>query len=125
MGLVVRCYHNRVTVLVEYHHIGKLPGAYSPLGVDLDQDGAMDVLAVSSFNDWWQEKPTSMVWFKNDGSQQFETHILAHAPTHLLGLDIGHFDDSGKPSFVTGAFHAYPPYDKLSRLTLWQMQPAQ
>ncbi len=103
-----------------YHHIGKLAGAYSPIGMDVDNDGAMDVVAVSSFNNWWDPNAVSMMWFRNEGNLQFSSHILAYEPTHLLSLAVGNFDDSGNKSIVSGAFHAYPPYDKLSRLMLWQ-----
>lgn len=104
-----------------FHRIGDLPGAYSPLGVDLDGDGAMDVVALSAFNEWEKPGAVSMVWFRNDGRQQFTPHVLAHQPTHLLTVDAGDFDRDGRPVLVTGAFHAYPPYAKLSRVMGWRM----
>ena len=66
-------------------------------------------------------KPTavSMVWFKNDGRQNFTPHVLAYQPTHLTTLDAADFDRDGRPTLVTGAFHAYPPYAAMSRVTLW------
>jgi hypothetical protein len=104
----------------KFHRIGDLPGAYSPLGVDLDGDGATDVVALSAFNEWDKPKAVSMVWFKNDGRQNFTPHVLAFKPTHLLTLDAADFDRDGRPVLVTGAFHAYPPYTEMSRLTLWR-----
>ena len=121
----VQWLENRGEGKFQYHHIGKLPGAYSPIGMDVDKDGAMDVIAVSSFNDWWDANAVSMMWFRNEGDQEFSSHILAYEPTHLLSLAVGHFDDSGNPSIVSGAFHAYPPYDKLSRLMLWQRKQSE
>jgi hypothetical protein len=101
------------------HRIADLPGAYSPLGLDLDGDGAMDVVALSGFNTWDKPKAVSMVWYRNDGRQNFTPHVLAYEPTHLISLDAGAFERDGRPTLVTGAFHAYPPYAKLSRVTLW------
>lgn len=103
-----------------FHRVGDLGGAYCPVPVDLDQDGAMDVVAVSNFNDWTNPKSASLMWYRNDGKMNFEPRILANNPTHLLMVDAADFDGSGKPQLVTGAFHGYPPYDRRSRLMLWK-----
>ncbi|HEU5081461.1 MAG TPA: VCBS repeat-containing protein [Opitutaceae bacterium] len=102
-----------------FHRIGNLAGAYSPVCVDLDGDGAMDVLAISAFNDWEKPESVSLMWFKNNGDMTFAPHVLAHTPTHLLTAAVGDFDGSGQVSFITGAMHAYPPYNYIGRLELW------
>lgn len=103
-----------------FHRLGDLAGAYSPLGVDLDGDGHMDVVALSAFNDWAKPGAIAMVWFRNDGRQHFTPHVLAHRPTHLTAIDAADFDRDGRPELVTGAFHAYPPYKDMTRLLLWR-----
>ena len=103
-----------------YHRIGDLPGAYCPVAVDLDRDGALDVVAVSGFNDWKNPSAASLVMFHNDGQMNFTPHILAHAPTHFITCTAADFDGSGQASLITGGFHAYPPYDRMSRLMLWR-----
>ncbi len=107
----------------EYRRLGYLPGAYSPVQCDLDQDGNMDVLAASCFNDWFQPKHESLMWFRNNGDMTFSPRILAYEPTHLLTLAVDVFDDSGKPWIVSGAFHAWPPYEKMTRLSIWKPHP--
>jgi hypothetical protein len=102
------------------HRIGDLPGAYCPVGVDLDEDGFTDVVAVSGFNNWKNPAAASLVFFRNDGKMNFIPHILAHSPTHLITCAAADLDGSGHPSLVTGGFHAYPPYENMSRLTLWR-----
>lgn len=109
--------------LFRYHHIGALPGAYSPVGVDLNADGAMDVVAVSGFNDWKNPQAASLVVFQNDGRMNFAPHILAHAPTHLVSVAAARLDGKDQPPvLVTGGFHAYPPWDRMSRILVWRRQ---
>lgn len=107
-----------------FHRIGDLPGAYSPIGVDFDHDGAIDVVAVSGFNDWKNPKAVSLMLFHNDGKMNFTAFPLAHEPTHLMTLAAGDLDGTGVPVLITGDFHAYPPYEKMSRVTLWRIAPA-
>ena len=106
-----------------YHRIGNLPGAFSPIGVDIDGDGAMDVVAISSFNDWKDPKALSLVAFVNDGQMNFTPHVLARTPIQLMSCAAGDLDGSGRPSIVAGGFYAYPPFDRMGRLTLWQAKP--
>lgn len=105
-----------------FRRIGDLGGAYSPIEADIDRDGHMDVVAIGPFQDWSDPKAESLVWFRNDGQQRFTKYVLAHEPTHLMTVAVGDFDGTGRPTIVTGAFHAYPPYDRKSRLILWRPQ---
>jgi len=103
-----------------YHRIGDLAGAYSPVAVDLDGDGATDVVAVSGFNTWENPLAASLVVFQNDGQSNFTPHVLAHTPTHLLTAAAGDLDGTGRPVLITGGFHAYPPFEHMSRISVWR-----
>jgi hypothetical protein len=105
-----------------YHRIGDLPGAYSPVAADLDGDGAMDVIASTAYSDWNNKdaKVVSLMWLKNDGRMNFTPQILARQPKDLISVAAGDFDGTGRPSLVTGGFYIYPPFDNISRLTLWR-----
>jgi hypothetical protein len=118
----VQWLENKGDGFFSYHRIGDLPGAYSPVGVDLDGDGAMDVVAVSAYSDWnnRNQNVVSLMWFRNDGKMNFEPRVLARMPKDQITLAAGNFDKSGKPSLVTGGFYIYPPYDAMGRITLWR-----
>lgn len=103
----------------QYHRIGYLPGAYGAIDFDLDKDGDQDVVAVSSFNTWSDLEAESMVWFENLGKLTFAKRVLAHHPIQLLTVDIADFGETGGSSLVTGGFHAYPPFERMSRISIW------
>jgi hypothetical protein len=104
----------------KYHRIGDMAGAYSPVGVDLDGDGNIDIVAVSGFNDWNDPESASLVVFQNDGHMNFTPHVLAHVPTHLITVAAADLDGNGSPVLITGGFHAYPPWENMSRISIWR-----
>jgi len=115
----VQWLENDGTGSFSYHHIGRLSGAYSPLPIDIDNDGDCDLVAVSGFNDWNSEGAVAMKCFENMGNEVFVSRVLAFEPTHLVVVDGADIDNDGKIELVTGSLHFYPPYDSLSRVTLW------
>lgn len=104
----------------KFHRVGSLPGAYAPCAADFNGDGHIDLLAVSCFADWSDPDAISMMVWLNDGKQNFTPVPLANRPTHLVTAAIGDLDGNGVPVIVTGGFHAFPPYDKMSNITLWR-----
>ncbi len=116
----VQWLENKGNLKFTYHRIGDFPGAYFANAVDVDRDGDLDVAVVSGFNKWDDPAAQSMIWFENDGKMAFKARDLASTPTHLLVLDTADMDGDGWVDFVTGGMHAYPPFDRMSRVLLWQ-----
>jgi hypothetical protein len=103
-----------------FHRVGDFPGAYSPVVADLKGDGHQDIVSCSGFNDWSDKKAVSLMAFENDGNNNFTPRILAHAPTHLIVVKAADMFNDGRIELITGAFVFYPPYDRVSRVTLWE-----
>jgi hypothetical protein len=103
-----------------YHRVGDFAGAYSPIVADLNGDGFPDIVASSCFNDWKDKNAVSLMCFENDGNGHFTPQVLAHEPTHLVVVKAAEMYNDGRIQLVTGAFMFYPPYERRSRITLWE-----
>jgi len=110
---------NRGQFRFELRRLVSLQGATSPEAADLDGDGDLDVLLVTSNNDWDNPRAASLLWLENDGKMRFSLRDIATAPTHLGTVAVGDLDGDGRPDAVTGGMHISRPYDRLGRVTLW------
>lgn len=112
-------FENKGNLEFEYHRICNLIGAFCLRPSDIDKDGDMDLFAVSAFNLWDDPASQSFIWMENIGDMQFMKRDITNTPTHLLTLEPGDFNGDGLTDFVTGGMHPYPPFDRMSRVTLW------
>ena len=115
----VQWLENKGNFKFDYHRICTFIGAYNIRPADIDHDGDIDLFAVSAFNLWDNPQAQSFIWLENVGNNRFLQHNIANTPTHLLTLATGDFNRDGLTDFVTGGMHAYPPYDRMGRVTLW------
>ena len=115
----VQWLENRASCASSCTGMVSLQGATSPEAADLDGDGDLDVLLVTSNNDWDDPRPPSLLWLENDGVMRFTLRGIATAPTHLQTVAAGDLDGDGKPDAVTGGMHISRPYDRLGRVTAW------
>lgn len=110
---------NKGNLSFEYHRICNFIGAYNARSLDIDGDGDLDLFAVSAFNLWEKPEAQSFIWVENTGGMHFIEHNIANNPTHLITMELGDFNNNGLMDMVTGGMHAYPPYDRMSRILLW------
>ncbi len=103
-----------------YHRIGKMDGAYGPTARDMDGDGDLDIVTVSEFAFWDRPETPSIVWWEQGDEMSFTKHTIAKSPTHLVTCDVGDMNNDGKPDIVVGGMALYPPFDRITRVALWQ-----
>jgi hypothetical protein len=115
----VQWLENTGNFIFKFHRICNFPGAYNCRPCDIDCDSDIDLFAVSGFNFWEKPESQSFIWMENTGNMQFNVRNIANTPTHLLTLELGDFNNDGLMDMVTGGMHTYPPYDRMSRITLW------
>lgn len=115
----VQWLENKGNLDFEMHRLVNFGGATYARAFDVDNDGDMDIFAVSNFNLWDDPASLSFIWLENIGNMQFVPHPIANNPTHLLKLDIGDFNNDGYIDVITGGMHVFPPNDRLGRITLW------
>jgi hypothetical protein len=77
-------------------------------------------VACSGFNDWNDRKAVCLMAFENDGRNHFTPRVLSRDLTHLIVVKAADLFNDGRTELVTGAFMFYPPYDRVSRVTLWE-----
>ncbi len=105
-----------------YHHVGHLAGAFAPAAADLNGDGSLDLVTVSGYGDWSNPDSVTLMAWLNDGQQNFRPWPLATAPIQLITAAVGDLDGTGVPVIVTGGFHTFPPYERMSSVTLWRQR---
>ena len=112
-------FENKGNLEFEYHRICDLVGAYSLRPADVDLDGDLDLFAVSAFNLWEDLEAQSFIWMENVGNMEYIKRDITNDPTHLIVMEPGDFNGDGLMDFVTGGMYPYPPFDRMSRVSLW------
>lgn len=96
----------------EQKHFLQLNGAYAAMPEDYDQDGDIDIAAISFFPDYQGQPDESFVYYENDGKGNFTMSTFEN-PTmgRWIVMDVGDYDGDNDKDIVLGslAFEVVPP----------------
>ena len=89
----------------------QLNGAYGAIPADYDQDGDIDIAAISFFPDYQNQPEESFVYYQNDGVGNFTLSTIDN-PTmgRWIVMDAGDYDGDGDKDIILGslAFEVVP-----------------
>jgi hypothetical protein len=78
-------------------------GAYKALAVDFDQDGDLDIAAISFFPDFRQNR-SGFAYFENLGEQGFQTYnVFDNTLGRWIVMDTADVNQDNKPDLVLGS----------------------
>jgi hypothetical protein len=84
-------------------------GASKAIARDFDQDGDLDIAAISFFPDYQRQPLCGFVYLENKGNLQFEPSTFKEAAAgHWLTLESGDVDLDGDQDLLLGSFIAAP-----------------
>lgn len=86
-----------------FHSIGRFYGAATAAAGDLDGDGDIDIVAGSWVNFWDDPNRAAIVWYENDGKQNFTVHRIAERPAGIASLQLADINGDGTLDIVAGA----------------------
>lgn len=99
----VQWLENRGGLEFEFHDIGRMYGVATAAAGDMDNDGDLDVVAGSWVNYWNDPRRHVLVWYENDGQQNFTPHGIASRPAGVASIQLSDVNGDGALDIVAGA----------------------
>jgi len=100
----VQWLENTGNLKFRFHDVGRFYGAATAVAGDVDSDGDLDIVA-SSWNNYWQDsRRQSLIWFENDGKQNFTRHNIINKPPGIVSLELKDIVGDDRLDIVAGVF---------------------
>lgn len=99
----VQWLENKGKLQFQFHDIARFYGAVTAVAGDMDSDGDLDIVA-SSWNNYWQDaKRQSVIWFENDGKQNFVRHNIISRPQSIVTLELKDVTGNNRLDIIAGS----------------------
>ncbi|RYZ47418.1 MAG: VCBS repeat-containing protein, partial [Sphingobacteriales bacterium] len=84
-------------------------GCFKAIARDFDNDGDLDIAAISFFADYARQPEEGFVYLQNQGNMKFEPHTTPETETgRWLTMDAGDIDGDGNTDIILGNFSIRP-----------------
>jgi hypothetical protein len=105
----IRIYLNQGDLRFEESFFFHLNGAYKAVARDFDQDGDLDIAAISFFPDYAHSPRESFVYLENLGDLNFSASTFPECIAgRWLTMDVGDLDGDGYEDIVLGSLSQMP-----------------
>jgi len=115
----IYCFRNDGNNQFEQFFFYQLNGAYKAIPHDFDQDGDLDIAAISFFPDWENSPEESFVYLENQGELTFSASTFPEVNDgRWITMDAADYDKDGDMDLVLGSL-AFEVVPKLGYVDRW------
>jgi hypothetical protein len=115
----VRIYLNRGDLAFEEAYFFPMYGAFGVRAADFDNDGDLDIAAISFYPDFDREQRESFVYLQNDGAMAFTAHSSETLVNgRWMTIDVGDLDGDNDVDIVLGG--AYIPTGMFAHMDTYR-----
>lgn len=100
----VQWLENKGNLRFAVHDIGRFYGAAKVAVGDMDNDGHLDIVASSWHNYWQDDGRQSLIWFENNGNEQFQARPISNEIRGLVPIELVDLTGNGRLDVLTGGF---------------------